>query len=416
MKPKHRIIFKGYYDLHNFGDDLLLLAILDFFHNQMGWQKDDVQLFIEPAEGSLKKLGYEHPYRLFPYLDPIKAKHTRLKYSGLAEKIIKLLMGLYMVGCLAGAFLYRVTGIKLWNSKNIRFFKKLDIVHYIGGGYMNTRLSWGTQFLIYELFFVIMAKLINPKLQVIGTGLGVGPVTTRLYKHIFKLFIANFDYVFVREKESEDFIKSLNRAKHVKCIGDDVLLLLPYFQKVTREVPKKSRFGLNLKFDDVHQYGSVKTFFEQLVQSRQAEGEEVVFFNFGRDHQALRQLPAAMSQNLTIYSCYETGLENFLQHLASSQNCLGFAYHFAILCVMMNIPSANIYFDSYYRQKTGGALALLCNRHVTLPYLQLKNLHPEQLIRDLKLVDQANVPQIFEQLRMHYKKAYQALELARKQG
>ncbi|HEY9744728.1 MAG TPA: polysaccharide pyruvyl transferase family protein, partial [Oculatellaceae cyanobacterium] len=364
---KHRILFKGYYNVHNFGDDLLFLALLDFFQNRLGWERGDITVYVEPGEGSLEKLGYSHPYQLNNYLDPVKECHARLKKTGLPAAIVKLLMSAYMLWCLFCALVYKMCRLQLGNRKNIQFFKSLDVIHYIGGGYFNTRLTWGTQLLIYELFFTTMGKLINPKLQIIGTGLGIGPVTTSFYRNLFKHFAKHFDFIFVREKESEAFVRSLGTARHVRCIGDDVVLLRPYFQQIAKEVDSKKHVGLNLKFDDVHQYGSVQSFFEKLVQDCEASNREIRFFNFGRDHKALRQLPRELVKRLPIESCYETGLRHFARRLAESEKGLGFAYHFAILCALMDVPSANIYFDDYYRQKTGGVMSLLCKRHVTLP-------------------------------------------------
>jgi hypothetical protein len=412
-KPKHRILFKGYYNVHNFGDDLLFLALLDFFQNQMAWGREDVRIFIEPEEESLRKLGYEHPYRLLPYLDPLKQKHLQLKKAGQSSLITKASMLFFMIGCLLNALIYRVTGLKIGNKKNIRFFSNLDIIHYIGGGYFNTRLTWGTQLLIYELFFTTLAKLINPNLQIIGTGLGIGPVTTGLYKALFKEFAKKFNYIFVREKESETFVKALGTSKHVQCIGDDVVLLFPYFQKISKSVPVKNQIGLNLKFDKVHHYGQAESFFNQLFERQHFNKEEIVFFNFGRDHLALRDLPSSLIENISIQSCYEKGLKHFTQELAASRTGIGFAYHFAILCALMNIPSANIYFDDYYRQKTGGVIQLLCNQHLTLSYQKLPHLTPEELFSKLDSVDQENVPAIFEQLRTAYKGAYEHLESSR---
>ena len=412
-EPKHRILFKGYYNVHNFGDDLLFLAILDFFQNQMDWKRDEVRIFIEPEEESLKKLGYLHPYRLLPYLDPLKKKHLQLKKLGQANSITKVHMMLYMIGCFISALIYRTTKLKIGNHKNIRFFCNLDVIHYIGGGYFNTRLPWGTQLLIYELFFTTMAKLINPKLQIIGTGLGIGPVTTSLYKLLFKVFIKKFNYIFVREKESEAFIKALGTSRHVQCIGDDVVLLLPYFQEVSKTIPTKKQVGLNLKFDKVHNYEEAKLFFNKLFESQSLSKEEIVFFNFGRDHLALEELPAEWVKNMPIQSCYETGLQHFTEQLAASQKGIGFAYHFAILCALLNVPSANIYFDDYYRQKTGGVIQIMCNQHFTIPYQKLPKLSPEEVFLKLDSVDQDNVPYIFNQLRTHYKNAYEQLEISR---
>lgn len=412
-EPKHRILFKGYYNVHNFGDDLLFLALLDFFQNQMAWEKDEVRIFIEPEEESLKKLGYSTPYRLLPYLDPLKRKHHQLKKSGQANFITKTRMTLYMAGCLLSALLYKFTKLKVGNRKNIRFFRNLDIIHYIGGGYFNTRLPWGTQLLVYELFFTTMAKLINPKLQIIGTGLGIGPITTSLYKLLFKEFIKNFNYIFVREKESEVFVKTLGTSKHIQCIGDDVVLLLPYFQKISKAMPTKRKIGLNLKFDNVHHYGEAKLFFNKLFERQKLNEEEIIFFNFGRDHHALKDLPPELVENLSIESCYETGLKHFTEQLAASHRGIGFAYHFAIMCTLLNIPSANIYFDDYYRQKTGGVIQILCNKHLTIPYQKLSKLSPEELFQELNSVDQKNVPYIFNQLITHYKNAYEQLEISR---
>lgn len=412
-KPKHRILFKGYYNVHNLGDDLLFLALLDFFQNHMQWRNKDITLFVEPGEDSLQKLGYTHPYMLLSYQDPIKAQHAQLKKNIKIGLFIKLFMGCLMLGNLISALLYRITKLQIGNAKNFLFFRNLDIVHYIGGGYFNTRLPWGMQLLVYESYFLIIGKLINPELQIIGTGLGIGPITHNFYKVLFKNFIKQFNFIFVREKESEAFVQSLGTAKHVQCIGDDVTLLLPYFQNIAQKTRKQPQFGLNLKFDNVHQYGTSQMFFENLIQDCAKSGQQVVFFNFGRDHEALKQLPIELTQKLPVYSCYETGLSYFVERLSESQKGAGFAYHFAILCALMAIPSANIYFDDYYRQKTGGVIKLLCNQHVTFDYQQLNKISPQQLLHELDLVDQDNASEIFNRLKTHYQQAYHILEALR---
>jgi polysaccharide pyruvyl transferase WcaK-like protein len=95
--------------------------------------------------------------------------------------------------------IYKLTGGCLFFQKVCGFFKNLDVIYYIGGGYFSE--DWPKRLYI-EFIVVNMAKIYNPELKIIGTGMGIGPFRKRLPLYMLREFFSKFDYIFTREEES----------------------------------------------------------------------------------------------------------------------------------------------------------------------------------------------------------------------
>ena len=101
----------------------------------------------------------------------------------------------------------------------------------------------------------------------------------------------------------------------------------------------------------------------------------------------------------------------FLKVLAQARYGLGFAYHFAILGTMLNIKTANIYYDDYYKQKTGGVMDQICDKPLTLSYEALMALPVESLLARLEATDANHLPVMVDRLSTTYAWAYQQFVL-----
>lgn len=409
MSKALNVLFRGYYNTHNLGDDLLFLALLEWFQAGLGLSGHQLNVWIETKEDSLPKLGYPHPYSEYTFTDPWKQQKQKLEQLPLIGKVAKPLMLLQVALTFIQAAIYRLTGLSFGLKSWLQQFKEVDVIHYVGGGYFNTRLRWGTQGLFFEWLLVSLAKLLKPEIKVVGTGLGIGPVDTNSFRWIFKQFAKQFEAIIVREGKSEAFINSLNTDTPTEVIADDVLLLKSYFERIKAEVEPNQTFGINLKFDDVHRYENGGEFFEKLINTCEARGESVTFFDFSRDHQALEHLPEAVRQRITQLSCYETGLRPFSEAMAKTSGGLGFAYHFAIVCALLDIPTINVYYDEYYLQKTGGVMALLCDKPCTVSFDELTNSEPETWLNQLNSLDRNHVPTLVAKLTERYNQLYQPM-------
>jgi polysaccharide pyruvyl transferase WcaK-like protein len=400
------IYFRGCYNSTNFGDDLLLFGLLEALHRFLGLQRDELTAYIDPQQDSIPALRFPLPFELTPFHEPLKQWNRTLTNWDVTGLSRKLLLGLGILFFTIVYGLYWLIGLPIACFKTIRFFKQLNVLHYIGGGYFNTRLGFGFDLLVYEYLIVTFYKWVNPSGKVVGTGLGLGPVTTNHYRWLFKQFLKKFSFIHVREEESLAFVKSLNPSIDCHCLGDDATLLTPFCQEQLFPLEKKPLFAINLKYDDVHDYTALGDKLASLVATLHERGFEVAFFSFGKDHKALAHLPASLQNAFPIYNPYEMGLLPFLKELAKAQYGLGFAYHFAILGTMLKVKMANIYYDDYYRQKTDGVIKQISEVAVTLSYEQLLQTPVDTLLNQLDQVDANHLDAMVNRLGTTYRESY----------
>jgi len=368
VKNKIRIFIKGAHNCYNFGDDAIFIAILYFLEKNLGLTEKNCQIYTEKNRNSFEKLNYKFDLKLKngikinEIFEPINSYLKLLKFP----KFLRLIFASFILGAFfTNIWFFRIFKKKFFFKDIITFFENLDIIHYIGGGYITDR--WKMR-MVHEYLTVNIAKRINPDLKIIGTGLGLGPFRFKISLFFLKGFLNKFDYLFLREQQSFDLVRKLNIKTYLKCCGDDVLLLFPLFKDLKCKQAKlnKKIVGFNLKDFPDHNYIKIKENMEKLLNLLQTENLEIKYFCFGQkpgpdDYNVLSNLDLKLTKDLIIYNPYKQGFYEFIKGLAKVNFGIGFAYHFSVILSIMDIPSIAIYAGDYYRQKIAGAIKFFGN-------------------------------------------------------
>lgn len=370
-KNKIKIFLRGAYNSYNFGDDIILASILYFLEKNLKIDPKIIQIYIQKNQCSFEKLGYENPFKfkdgkeideIFVFIN------NRLKIFKFPKfiRIIFIILSLFTLG-LSICF-FRIFKRKVLFKDFISFFEDLDIIQYIGGGYITDR--WLRR-MLYEFLMVNIAKLINPNLKIIGTGLGLGPFEHKISIIFIKNFLNKFNYLFLRERESFNLVKKLNIKGYIKCCGDDALLILPLLKnlKINKNKFNKNIIAINLKDFPDHNYYGIRNVINNLFEFLHKKNFCIEFFSFGQkpgpdDCKILQDLDIDNKNICSIYNPYKIGIIKYLQKLAQVRFGFGFAYHFNLILAIMSIPSISIYAGDYYKQKIKESMALFGNPYV----------------------------------------------------
>lgn len=393
MKNKKKIYLRGAYNLYNFGDDLLLISTLDFFSKHLKLSRENAELYASKNFESLSQLKFnsnldlKHSVEWSDIIYRINLKLEKLRIPIKFPLVVHQLLGHILRGewleqsrflsfcqlvaiaiiIFTDIILHKLFQKALFIKEYINFLKQLDVIHYIGGGYLNER--W-LEVIIYEYITISLARSFNPKTKVIGTGLGLGPFKSRVSLVVFKFFVKKFNYLFVREVESLSIVKRLKVDVPTQVLGDDVMLLLPTLSQLKIEQLNCSRSSnsmtaLNLKSFPDYNYNLIKkNLGKYLKQLLDEQSSQVEYFCFGRepgpgDRNLLEIFDRYDRDNLVIRDPYEEGWRSFLSRLAGARVGIGCAYHFNIILALFNIPTVGIYSGSYYKQKILGVMQLL---------------------------------------------------------
>jgi len=405
LKDKINILLKGYYDFFNFGDDLLLLANIELLEKDLGLTPDKVNLYYEKQKDSLPYLKYYKQLNLKDFEEPIKKSVKKNKKTKKAGKFTALKTLFYFFFAFINALIYRIFKKPLFHKQTVEFIKDLDVIHYVGGGYFTTIWEFSLQYLVYEYLFISLARFINPKIKIIGTGLGIGPIESRLYEFVFTLFINQFNYVFTRDDVSYETVRFMSENVNLTSISDDAMMLLPIFKSSERKV-RENIFAINLKFDKQHEYGGVKNSIQNLIIFLHSLGYKVEFFSFGLDHHALAEFDRGLVENLTIHNPYEEGFLPFLQNLSKAKVGLGFAYHFSVLCSIFNIPSVCVFSDEYYSQKIEGVTLKITPGQKIVHADDLAFMSPQEILKGLDVLKENYREEIYLDMKHEYIAAY----------
>jgi polysaccharide pyruvyl transferase WcaK-like protein len=364
-KNNLKIFIKGAHDSYNFGDDLIFIGILYFLEKNLRLNNENCELYINRKKHSFEKLNYKPALILKNSIDviniikPVKLQLKSLKFP----KFLRLFFAILIIIIFyINIYLFRIFKKSLFFKDIISFFDNLDVLHYIGGGYITDR--WKERILL-EYLTVSVAKIINPDLKIIGTGLGLGPFRSKPYLLLVKRFLNKFDYLFLREKISFELVKKLNINSFIRLYGDDALLLFPLFkslkQKSIQVKPHKKIIALNLKDFLDHNYIKIKKDIEKTLKLLQMKNFKIHYFCFGEkpgpnDYARLSIFHSKFKKNLVIHKPYKEGLYKFIKNLHKVNFGIGFAYHFNLILSIMGISTLAIFSGDYYRQKIKGAM------------------------------------------------------------
>lgn len=354
-----RIFIRGAYNLYNFGDDLILGAIIFFLENTIKFRGE---IFLQPNEyNSFAKLGLrcELPLRYGIDIESmLKEKNARLKRLNFPKVFRIFILVSYLVFLILDVAIFRIARRSISHREFISFYKNIDVIHYAGGGYITDR--WKRR-LLYEFLTLKVAKLINPRIHVIGTGMGIGPFHSAVFLTICKYFLSMFDYLFLREMQSYYLAKKLVPSISAECYGDDVLLLLPELEKLAQQVKKRDYLGVNLKDFPDHKYERVINQLETILQQAIEYGIVPHYFCFGEkpgpDDISLLDSCSEIKRFIRyVHSPYQEGFHQFMRNIARVKVGIGFAYHFNVVLRLLKIPTIAIYQGKYYEQKIKGVL------------------------------------------------------------
>jgi len=413
MKQKTKIFFRGAYNKYNLGDDLLLVSIVDFVSETAKRLDKPVELYVTEHADSVSQLGYRMDINLYKGFELYEACLN--VSSKLKPKILR--WAIKLISCVLLVFniiFFRVFKRPLFYRNYINFFKSLDVIHYIGGGYFADR--WvGT--LQQEYLTVLFARMIKPDIIIVATGLGIGPVN-RGNSILFKQFFKKFNYIAIRENRSAKLLEQKHICAHKKESADDTLLLMPLYRKIGESVEEPNKkLALNLKCFSDHNYGLIREELNAFLQIAAQEGYSLHFFCFGRspgpnDIAALEVLNKELRKKLTIHDPYEEGLASFLGSLSNSKIGIGFAYHFNVLMAAFSRPVLGIFFGDYYEQKVVGVQKLLFEKPFILSWDEFKGKNSKELLEELERHEVNNsqkTESIYKNMKDEYFNLYQRI-------
>jgi len=427
---RKRILLRGAYNLYNFGDDIILISWLEFLAGVPKYNDNDVELYITKGHESIAGLKFDSGFQLKPFelLDISESFNARFESFHLPWKIpsvrnlikgvkrgnilyVYILLSLGMASAL-DVIIYKLSGKSIFIKSHLDFFKNLDVIHYIGGGYF---AGWWPEMLLYEFFTVLLARTINPGIRIIGTGLGLGPFKHGIYKSIFSVLAGNFSYISVREECSMKVLEDLKTKADREMLGDDAILLLPRLKELkNRHNPDTGKYiALNLKDFRGYDYSPLKKNMQDYIGLMTSRGVKVEYFCFGKipgpdDLKLTKIFDEEYRKGLTIHDPFEEGWIEFLENLSGAEAGIGFAYHFNVISALLKIPVVGIYCGDYYRQKIKSGIEWLTGRFPALSMDEAASRDLAEIIDTAKaaIAEDSRLESIYEKMSAEYTKLY----------
>jgi polysaccharide pyruvyl transferase WcaK-like protein len=413
-KNKINIFLKGAHDSFNFGDDLLFIAIYYFLTENLKLE-NKLNIYTKRHFYSLDKLDFEFNVEFkkpTEVTDIIFKTNTSLKKLKIPKSLRIFHIGFVFFLFLINVGIFRITKKTLFFKEPILFFKNLNILHYIGGGYLADK--WRSR-ILYEFLTVMIAKTINPNLKIIGTGLGLGPFKYKSSLFFIKHLLKKFDYIFVREQESFQLIKNLTRKVNAQCLGDDAILCYPILENLkNKNISDKNLIAINLKDFSDHSYQEFENLIDKFITTAHKNDFNIEYFSFGQspgpdDCNILQNLSLETKPFISkIHNPYKEGIYAYLQSLNMTILGFGFAYHFNVILAIMSIPTLGIYIGDYYKQKIKGSMAWF-NMPFVYSISELKNKNFDEIIHialQNKWKEKNMVKEHYQKMLKEYTRAY----------
>ncbi|MBU0763192.1 MAG: polysaccharide pyruvyl transferase family protein [Candidatus Altiarchaeota archaeon] len=398
----------------------------------MDLKNSNLNLFITKGHGSLFDLKYTAGFKLnqlelldIPYRinRQLKGYHIPLCFpsvhsliDGVGKRNILSFCTFTALAIIVSVdvLLYKILRKALFISEYLDQLRKIDVVHYVGGGYF---ADWLRKMLVYEFLVVLLLKVLNPDIRIVGTGLGIGPLQNKFNRFVFKLFAKNFNYLSVRENDSLKLLKDLGISSEAKVLGDDVILLTPYIQelKATQKKTAKNHVAFNLKnFPDMD-YAKIEKNIKSNVLFLKSRGFDIGYYCFGKkpgpdDRELLDLFDREFIKNLRIHDPYEEGWSKFLQNLTQSRCGFGFGFHFSLILALTGVPSVIGYGGGYYRQKIQEGLSFYKNNLSVFNMEELSSSNLSDAINKSNLKkESADLSSMYEVMKSEYITLYENL-------
>ncbi|MFA5119241.1 MAG: polysaccharide pyruvyl transferase family protein [Candidatus Omnitrophota bacterium] len=370
---KFQISLRGFYGVYNFGDDLIVYSVLKFYESRLNFNAQKVDFYLSSKRDSLNKLKFDTRFEFKSDMgisDVYLPVTSKLKSWGV-PKFMRIIAGAFaLLLFVVSILIYKLTKARIFFPSYIDHYRKLDLIHFIGGGYFMDRWSnW-----LYEQYLTVCcAKLINPQIRIIGTGIGVGPIKKALNRRVLKKLLAKFSFVAVREEETKKNLDIL--GINCLCLGDDVLLLynllIDLRMKSKKEGKQLFAVAINIKdYPDFNydKYGIEILTFLARIRSKLPVNVEFYCFGISPGPDDLT-LISDLVKKYRISDCeilvpYEIGIDCFLSHISRCDFGVGSAYHFTTLMLLCSIPVVSVVSGEYYCQKVKGISDLFSAKSV----------------------------------------------------
>ncbi|MBF0122802.1 MAG: polysaccharide pyruvyl transferase family protein [Candidatus Omnitrophica bacterium] len=413
MVAKKVVYLRGAYNLFNFGDDLALIAWLAFLYDFQKPGPGNLGIFIEKRFRSVALLKIaqnemaeysEAPdiaecinEQFIKFCIPIRFPSAFSLIRGIKKGRILSLIGSFFLSFI---ILFDLTCYQLFRKcffigKHIDFIKRIDVVHYIGGGYFT---DWWRLFVSGEFLVILFYRIVNPHLRIAGTGLGIGPLKKKLNIFLFKTFVKRFCFLSLREEQSSDFIEALGLKINKATLGDDVLLLFPYFQKLKEfeNLGACPHTALNFKDFFEHDYRLAGEQIDRYLAGQAPSSARIEYYCFGRkpgpdDFSLTALLKDNRSQPAIIHDPYEEGWLQFVGNLSRAQEAIGFAYHFGMIATILRVPVVSIYSKDYYKQKLMGGIKQLNRQAVIFSIDDVSTGRLSEALNTARAIDQNKI-------------------------
>jgi len=385
---KVKIFLRGAYNSFNLGDDLLLFGALGFLKELKKKEKRKLKVYIHKGQKSFWKLN-------FPYTLPLFSSAASLVHQWEKEER-RLSQSAFWFRRFRKIVLVFKIGLKLlfpfWSFPEIRFYRSLDIVWFLGGAYLN---SFSRSFLYLEYFNLVFAKRVNFKLKVIGSGMQWGPFRSRFDIWVAKRMAFLFDKIIVRDKKSFALLRSWG-AK-VELGEDDLWLGVPFFKQY-RSVNKKG-IALNLRFRSGEPSKKQKQDLKKFLLSLPFSLSRAVFFSLRerKSFEDWRLLAQIDLPSLKIVNPYKVGWRVFVQELSSKKEAVGGAFHFILLALFLGLRGYLFFTDAYY-----------CQKYQILPKLRVANKKGIK-VGFLSPLDSGEIEKRYAKHRVHLEKIFSGI-------
>ena len=234
-----------------------------------------------------------------------------------------------------------------------KIFRQLDVLHILGGGYINT--VWKD--MLYEVY--LSCKLAQKYgAKVLATGISIYPYDLQYGKYLHSI-IDSCEYVDFRD-DSYKIIPSDWNCTNISCSCDDAWTVGSIGAKDAEPAPEY----INLTFTQNIEKSECITastqnilipFIEKVLDNHIVHHINVIEFAPGDLDiwkQAEKSVPDQYRKSIHYVSFINRDMDYCLHLLADAKCNIGSRYHMAAVSLLYGVPAYAIYYDNnYYKNK-----------------------------------------------------------------
>ena len=356
----------------NFGDDAILDITLRRCEKIYG---NNCKIYVFSKDASYAAnlcSGYKMEVIFVDYIHRISVKNNyqieKIEIEG--ERLLKNISGNYQY------------------EEIHKIFQQLDVLHIIGGGYINTK--WKD--MLYEVYLSCrLAKLYN--VETFATGISIYPYDLKYEKYI-KEIIEDCRYIDFRD-ESYKILPSDCETSKIDFSCDDAFFPWSYVKKNEKQRYLNITFSReNEKENDINVF---KGIFLPLFEQTLAEGvfEYINILGLSPEDLELMELfreevPQEISDCIHWISFVGKCIDECVEILINAKCNIGTKYHMMVFSLANNVPAYAIFDNEYYQNKITELYKLVG----TTNFVKLENLEIDKL---KEFID--SVPDIEEKLK-----------------